>query len=87
MNYFSPQLYIQFFLICQSQIVDNLDLYLNPTIKNLLPNPLHLKDMDVALERTFQSIENNEFVAGSLGSSAYMAACTSTVAKKSKIKL
>ena len=38
-------------------------------------------------ESSASTIANNDFVAGSLGSSAYMAACTSTVAKKSKIKL
>ena len=40
-----------------------------------------------AIGSSASTIANNDFVAGSLGSSAYMAACTSTVAKKSKIKL
>jgi len=43
--------------------IDNLDLYLNPTIKNLLPNPLHLKDMDAALKRTYKSIINGELIS------------------------
>ena len=32
--------------------IENIDLFLNPTIKNLLPNPLRLKDMKNAVERT-----------------------------------
>jgi len=30
--------------------IDNVDLFLNPTIKNLLPNPNILKDMDKATD-------------------------------------
>ena len=43
--------------------IDSLDLYLNPTIKNLLPNPMHLKDMDAALKRTYKSIINGELIS------------------------
>ena len=32
--------------------IDNIELFLDPKIKNLLPNPLHLKDMKNAIERT-----------------------------------
>jgi len=38
--------------------IDNLDLFLNPKIKNLLPNPMILKDMNEAVERTYKSIMN-----------------------------
>ena len=40
--------------------INNVDLYLNPTIKNLLPNPSLLKDMNVAIERVYKSILNHE---------------------------
>ena len=42
--------------------IENIDLFLNPTIKNLLPNPFHLKDMKNAIERTYQSIKKNELI-------------------------
>ena len=31
-------------------------MFLDPKIKNLLPNPLNLKDMNIAVERTYRSI-------------------------------
>ena len=34
--------------------------YLNPDIKNKVPNPFLLKDMEVATERVFLAIKNNE---------------------------
>ncbi len=34
--------------------------FLEPTIKNILPNPYVLKDMDKAIERTKKAILNNE---------------------------
>ena len=37
--------------------ITNLDLFLNPKIKNLLPNPMQLKDMNEAVERTYRSIQ------------------------------
>ena len=40
--------------------IENIDLYLNPTIKNLLPNPFSLKDMNRAVDRTYESIIKNE---------------------------
>ena len=40
--------------------IDNINLFLNPTIKNLLPNPLKLKDMNKAVERSFDAISKNE---------------------------
>ena len=42
--------------------IDNLDLYLNPTIKNLLPNPLRLKDMNNAIDRAYESIIKRETI-------------------------
>ena len=42
--------------------IDNIDLFLNPKIKNLLPNPLHLKDMKSAIDRTYKSIINEELI-------------------------
>ena len=40
--------------------IDNIKLYLNPKIKNLLPNPYCLKDMKKAIERTYRSLANKE---------------------------
>ena len=42
--------------------IDNIDLFLNPKIKNLLPNPFHIKDMKNAIERTYRSILENEII-------------------------
>jgi len=42
--------------------IDNLDLFLNPKIKNLLPNPMNLKDMNIAVERTCKSVENSDLI-------------------------
>ena len=42
--------------------IENLDLFLNPKIKNLLPNPLILKDMSSAIERTYKSILKDELI-------------------------
>jgi single-stranded-DNA-specific exonuclease len=40
--------------------INNLDLFLNPKIKNHLPNPFILKDMDLATKRTYEAILNND---------------------------
>ena len=42
--------------------IKNIDMFLNPTIKNHLPNPMQLKDMEKAVERTYQSIKNDELI-------------------------
>ena len=42
--------------------IGNIDLFLYPKIKNLLPNPLHLKDMNNAINRTYKSIIDNELI-------------------------
>jgi len=39
--------------------IDNIDLFLKPTIKNLIPNPNILKDMNKATEKTYECIKNN----------------------------
>jgi len=43
--------------------IDDINLFLNPKIKNLLPNPLRLKDMNRAIDRTYKSIINNELIS------------------------
>ena len=42
--------------------IDDVNLFLNPKIKNLLPNPLQLKDMNKAIDRTYKSIINDELI-------------------------
>ena len=43
--------------------IRDLDLFLDPKIKNLLPNPMKLKDMNEAVERTYISICNFDLIA------------------------
>jgi len=40
--------------------IKDVNAFLRPTIKNFLPNPLRLKDMKSAVDRTFSAIKNNE---------------------------
>ena len=40
--------------------IDDINLFLDPKIKNLLPNPLHLKSMKKAIDRTYKSIVNKD---------------------------
>ena len=42
--------------------IDDIALFLDPKIKNLLPNPLHLKDMKSAIDRTYKSIIKSELI-------------------------
>ncbi len=42
--------------------IEDINLYLNPTIKNLLPNPYHLKGMVNGVNRTYKSFMNNEVI-------------------------
>ena len=42
--------------------IENIYLFLNPKIKNLLPNPLHLKDMKSAIDRACSSIVKGELI-------------------------
>ena len=47
-------------LSIRKNTIDDVNLFLNPKIKNLLPNPLHLKDMNNAIQRTYKSIIKKE---------------------------
>ena len=49
-------------LSIRKEKIGNLDLFLNPKIKNLLPNPMNLKDMNIAVERTCKSVENSDLI-------------------------
>ena len=49
-------------LAIRKKNIDNVDLFLNPTIKNNLPNPLKLKDMKNAINRTFETIKRSESI-------------------------
>jgi single-stranded-DNA-specific exonuclease len=42
--------------------IDNFESFLNPKIKNLLPNPSSLKDMNIAIDRTYKSIVNTDTI-------------------------
>mgnify|MGYP001200712563 CR=1 FL=1 len=42
--------------------IQNIDLFLNPTIKNLLPNPFSLKDMKTAVNRVYSCLLKNEVI-------------------------
>ncbi len=42
---------------------EDVQLFLNPSIKNLLPDPYNLKDMSKGVQRTIESIERDEKVA------------------------
>ena len=42
--------------------IENIDLFLNPKIKNLLPNPLILKDMNSAIERSYKSVIKDDLI-------------------------
>ena len=42
--------------------IENISLFLNPTIKNNLPNPFHLKDMKNAVDRAYLSIIKREVI-------------------------
>jgi single-stranded-DNA-specific exonuclease len=42
--------------------INDINEFLDPKIKNLLPNPSILKDMNDATERTFKSILNNDLI-------------------------
>ena len=42
--------------------ISDIQNFLEPKIKNLLPNPLKLKDMDKAIKRTYECIINDEVI-------------------------
>ena len=47
-------------LAIRKKNIENIDLFLNPTIKNNLPNPFKMKDMKNAINKTYDSITKNE---------------------------
>jgi len=50
-------------LICiRKSKINNINLFLNPKIKNLLPNPMNLKDMDRAIDKSYKSIVKNDTI-------------------------
>ena len=42
--------------------IENIEVFLNPTIKNLMPNPFLLKDMQVGINRIYKSITKRETI-------------------------
>ena len=49
-------------LAIRKKNIQDINFFINPTIKNLLPNPFKLKDMNNAVERIFESINKNELI-------------------------
>ena len=49
-------------LAIRKKNIKDINLFLNPTIKNHLPNPLIMKDMKHAITRTHQCIINGELI-------------------------
>ncbi len=42
--------------------IDDINLFLDPKVKNLLPNPLDLKDMKKAIDRIFEGLKKKESI-------------------------
>jgi len=49
-------------LSIRKKYIQDISIFLNPSIKNLFPNPMNLKDMKTAVERVYKCIEKNETV-------------------------
>ena len=49
-------------LSIRNKKIEDIESFLNPKIKNLLPNPMVIKDMKNAVDRTFLSIKNKDLV-------------------------
>ena len=49
-------------LAIRKKNISDINLFLNPTIKNIMPNPFSLKDMDSAVDRTYKALNNNEII-------------------------
>ena len=47
-------------LSIRKENIEDINLFLNPKIKNFLPNPFHLKDMKNAVERTYYALCNEQ---------------------------
>ena len=60
-NYSITEILAKLISIRKSNIND-VGMFLDPKIKNLLPNPMHIKDMDIAINRTYRSIVKNETI-------------------------
>lgn len=60
---------------------DNVELFLNPKLQNLMPNPSCLKDMDKAAVRLAQAIKSNEKI-GIIGDYDVDGATSSSVLRK-----
>ena len=58
-NYFLDEIVAKLLSIKKIKKED-VKLYLEPTIQNILPNPFILKDMDIAIDRTISAIASNE---------------------------
>ena len=43
--------------------IDEIQSYINPSLKDHMPDPNTLKDMDIAVERAYQAILKNENIA------------------------
>ena len=43
--------------------LENVESFLEPTLRNLMPNPSHLKDMDSAIDRVVSALRNKEKIA------------------------
>lgn len=50
-------------LVARGVAAEDVDGFLNPSLRSLLPDPSHLRDMDVAVERLVRAITNGETVA------------------------
>ena len=77
--------------IRKKNIID-IESYLNPKVKNLLPNPSVLKDMEIAVERAFNSLLNNEMIGifgdydvDGASSTALLAKYFNSIKQKTKI--
>ncbi len=60
-NFLLSEIVAKLISIRKKNIVD-VALFLDPKVKNLLPNPLSLKDMKNAVDRTYKGIINNELI-------------------------
>ena len=49
-------------LAIRKKNISDINLFLNPTIKNIMPNPFSLKDMDSAVDRTYEALNNKEII-------------------------
>jgi len=60
-NYSLSEIVARLLAIRKNEIED-ISIFLNPTIKDQLINPLNLKDMSNAVDRTYLTIKNNELI-------------------------